>query len=205
MPPRLHTPLTRRAFSLIELLVVVAILGLLSGILFSVLTHVRTMSAETQCASNLRELSRMASLQSMENGGWVPQARWYDDLRAARPNLRDYGLTEELIQCPATELPLSYGININLVAGSSSGAQWGAGDVQFWQRGRYKIAELDPVHTLLFADTFGTTTGYYVVNDLHADYRHSGKMQASFIDGHVEKLTAEDLTERGGLRNGIPN
>ena len=46
----------QRAFTLIELLTVIAILGILSGLLIPVLNGVRQRAAQAECASNLRQL-----------------------------------------------------------------------------------------------------------------------------------------------------
>lgn len=204
MPPRSSPPVRRRhAFTLIELLAVIAVVALLAGLLFSALTHVRAMAQQTHCANNLRELARLAQLQAAENGGWVPQARWYDEISAARPNLWDYGMTDDLIQCPATELPKSYGININLVQGGKP--IWGNNYVQYWKHGRYTYSELDPVKTILFGDTFSGTTGYYVLYSAKADYRHGDKVQVSYVDGHVGLITTDDIVVDQILRDGLPN
>ena len=142
MPPRSSTPFRGRCgFTLIELLAVIAVVALLAGLLFSALTHVRAMAQQTHCANNLRELARLANLQATENGGWVPQAMFFSTRSAARPNLRDYGMTDELMQCPSAEFSDSYGINNKLVQGSDiKNKTWGANDVQYWQHGRYQLA-----------------------------------------------------------------
>ncbi|MDP0495091.1 MAG: type II secretion system protein [Verrucomicrobiota bacterium JB024] len=206
MPPRSSTPFRgRSAFTLIELLAVIAVVALLAGLLFSALTHVRAMAQQAQCANNLRELARLAQLQSAENGGRVPQGMWYYEGSVARPNLWDYGMTEELIQCASTELPRSYGINLNVIK-PNNGTNWGgSGDPNFWKYGAYGYDQLDPVKTVLFADTFHTTTGYYYVNSVHADYRHGDKMQVSYVDGHVGLVTREEVEVDQILQDGLPN
>lgn len=48
----------RRAFTLIELLIVIAILALIMGILFPAISHARVQARRTVCANNLREIGR---------------------------------------------------------------------------------------------------------------------------------------------------
>ncbi|HEY3414137.1 MAG TPA: prepilin-type N-terminal cleavage/methylation domain-containing protein [Armatimonadota bacterium] len=55
----------RRGFTLIEMLVVVAIIGILAGILFPVFARARDAAFQTQCISNLRQLG--VSLQAYMN------------------------------------------------------------------------------------------------------------------------------------------
>lgn len=58
----------RHAFTLVELLVVVAILGLLAAVLFPVFAHVRENGRRTVCLSNERQVG-MAMLQYVADNG----------------------------------------------------------------------------------------------------------------------------------------
>ncbi len=84
----------RSAFSLIELLVVVAIIAVLSGILLPAIGMVRDVARATRCASNLRQL-QMANIQYTSDwsgqfapkyhydldGGWSESWVYNNDLR----------------------------------------------------------------------------------------------------------------------------
>jgi len=73
MPPFTHqTPLHRKAFSLVELLVVIACIAVLAGILIPVINAIREKSRTTQCANNMRQLGMAFSLYSAENNMQVP-------------------------------------------------------------------------------------------------------------------------------------
>ncbi|MFO1476273.1 MAG: type II secretion system protein [Verrucomicrobiota bacterium] len=59
----------RTGFSLVELLVVMAVIGVLAGLLLPVLTRGKLLARRTACASNLHQLSIAASLYWEDNCG----------------------------------------------------------------------------------------------------------------------------------------
>lgn len=192
MNTRCHIPLTRSAFTLIELLTVIAVVVVLCTVLFGSLGVVRGKADNARCVTNLRSLGQLAQTQAAVNGGWVPQAMW--DLAnnaAARPNLRDHGLTDEGAHCPVVVSGRSYGINIKLIAGGSDG-QWGKNDIQYWQRGRYQLSELDPVKAMAFTEA----TLYTSEDSLgKLAFRHQGFANVAYLDGHVDRVSREQLTQ----------
>ncbi|AHF93202.1 N-terminal cleavage protein [Opitutaceae bacterium TAV5] len=68
------------AFTLIELLTVIAIIGVLAGILIPVLGKVRSTARNATCISNLRQLGQGFQLYMADNKGRLPLAE-----RAAAP------------------------------------------------------------------------------------------------------------------------
>jgi prepilin-type N-terminal cleavage/methylation domain-containing protein len=62
-------------FTLVELLVVVAILAILAGILFPVFQSVRARGQQTTCSSNLRQLGMAVQMYAQDYDGYIPFAK----------------------------------------------------------------------------------------------------------------------------------
>jgi prepilin-type N-terminal cleavage/methylation domain-containing protein/prepilin-type processing-associated H-X9-DG protein len=66
-----------RAFTLIEMLVVIGIFSLLTAILLPTLTRARERANQLICLSNLRQLGMAVMLYCQDNQGWFPRAAPY--------------------------------------------------------------------------------------------------------------------------------
>ncbi|MBC8106315.1 MAG: prepilin-type N-terminal cleavage/methylation domain-containing protein [Anaerolineae bacterium] len=63
----------RRAFTLVEVLVVVGIISVLIAILLPTLARAREQSKSLVCQSNMRQWSQAALMYANENNGWLPR------------------------------------------------------------------------------------------------------------------------------------
>jgi prepilin-type N-terminal cleavage/methylation domain-containing protein/prepilin-type processing-associated H-X9-DG protein len=108
-----------RAFTLIEILVAIAIIAILIGILLPALEHVRHQGYIANCASNLRQIGVALSMYANENRGeyprgpYVPGAPIVAGTSAPAPNdvtagvyllLRTQKLPPAMVICPYNDV-----------------------------------------------------------------------------------------------------
>ncbi len=93
-----------RGFTLVELLVVVAIVAILAAILFPVFARARGAARQTQCSAHIRQLGTAFFLFAQDNDGRYPPIvapdpaakalRWWMDL------VQPYAKSRSLFACP---------------------------------------------------------------------------------------------------------
>ncbi len=100
LPSRRHV----RAFTLIELLTVIAIIGILAAILIPTVSKVRTTAKNAQCVAKMRDWGRIILLYANDNKGTYRQKDWgaatNSDPYYPYFNKSSYS-TKEMRWCPA--------------------------------------------------------------------------------------------------------
>lgn len=66
----------KRAFTIVELLIVAAIVAILMSLLFPVLSQARTRARESVCASNLNQVFIAAKMYQDDNGDYPPNGSY---------------------------------------------------------------------------------------------------------------------------------
>src|SRR5437867_11041739 len=98
----------RRAFTLVELLVVIAIIALLIAILIPVLTKAKQAANRTACMSNLRQLAMAYHLYCGDNKGYMPMG-WPDPRGEPAPDRPQPPATSFVPIFLGTSLPIPPG------------------------------------------------------------------------------------------------
>jgi prepilin-type N-terminal cleavage/methylation domain-containing protein/prepilin-type processing-associated H-X9-DG protein len=176
--PRQTSPVRPRRFTLVELLVVVAIIAVLAALLLPALGRARHATQMIACVANLRQIGMALDTWASENDGYYPAhisdapdilsnitAGW--DIRQA---LHDAGGTARLYNCPTDQVARRLAPN---------DATFGGGPTNF--NSSYAIfAGVTPDPAYVFNE-FGTTT----------PFRFPLRIEAS---GDTDALAADAVT-----------
>jgi prepilin-type N-terminal cleavage/methylation domain-containing protein/prepilin-type processing-associated H-X9-DG protein len=207
-----------RAFTLLELLVVMTIIAILTGLVFGVMGPVNAMRDQTRSMSNLRQWGVALAAYAADNDGFIPRrgqgvqpvaqlTRPEDWFNALPPYLGSQGYgalvaagrrpkagDNSIFVRPGAKDPggtafLSYGMNMNLSPWNLSLAT--------------KLSQIaSPAITVFLAETPGQYASTYPSTQPYscqAPYRKQGDVL--FLDGHVNSFSAVYL----GVSKGDPH
>lgn len=202
-------------FTLIELMIVVAIIAILSSLLLPSLQKSKELAREIVCKNNLKQLSSVSSLYSSDNNSYLPNASmsygnqwpakmldylgggyWNYDTGWVSVNPRSKGMFEcpsginELYyytQSPDTKPGTNYGYNMRI--GMFSGIYYPA-DNKYRPRRIENIQS--PSQAFLLSDTtggYGATLALYRVIGWASNFRmrHGNGANIVFTDNHISR------------------
>jgi len=204
-----------RAFSLIEVLVVVGVIAILMGMLVPAVGQARSTARRAACASNLRQWAIGVNLYAQMNDGWLPRRgqgimpvqtiTWYDDWFNELPPLLGMKAYEDLAS--AGQIPQTTDHSLWIcpeLTGSPNnfGNLFGyAMNMALSVRNAPRPDRIDQVgftSTMVFiADGppgYCSTVPYVATPAAPALFnpvaRHQGKLNIAFLDSHVDAFDA---------------
>lgn len=205
------------AFTLVELLVVVAILGLLIAILLPSLQGARDAARSALCATQLRDLVFGLDYYAQDQADWFPAAEPAGRQRVSKlhwfmnPELmrhvnvplcceRDGTLLgppaePSPLTCPLDDEPLfsrdsfEQGYALSYAMNVTFGIGGRPNNNDYRRRAEFEF----PAVTLVFTDANGISAApgivsYHSCGKDNSDYRHSQGVNAVFLDSHVARI-----------------
>jgi prepilin-type N-terminal cleavage/methylation domain-containing protein/prepilin-type processing-associated H-X9-DG protein len=217
--PRGSTAPTSRRFTLVEVLVVIAVIAILAGLILPALSSSRDRARQAQCISNIRDLTLMHLFYVDASGGYFCPA-WDStfDSWESSSNHRGPGILARLVQdssaasgrvfeCPSAKTSLytnlawtaryaGYGMNylLSFESPSAQPPHYRPCRITHLKSPSRLVVLADAACFLAGSDGRPSPTAFLYNPSSgqggYADFRHSGACVASFADGHAVSWTA---------------
>lgn len=214
----MKTPHRHAAFTLIELLTVIAIIGILAAIIIPVVGKVRESARKTQSLSNLRQIGQAVIMYAQDNRDRLVHAqnvpnsgdRFSNVLQNFMENrapstsqwLASWDVSD-VYRCPAYDNPTQrwktgFGMHMYLNAYLVSG-DYSQTNQEIWYGRLLTTRFPTPSRTIIIGSTTDhvidvrRTTGFAETNT--APNRHGNTANYLFLDGHVASLSESAALE----------
>lgn len=192
----MHT--CKRWFSLIELLVVVAVIAILAGLLLPALSSSRLRAQTIKCMSNLSQISKLISSYTVSNGEVYPYAcdspAWGDPTGWMNLISEDKS-AKSCYKCPIerTSTEFSYALNCReIYMKTGSFGSWRDADFAKSSTGPSKIILVEESNWRSFMplspdkDNYTQNCISFVADSSHYTPNHVNIIPMLFVDGHVD-------------------
>ena len=199
----------RAAFTLVEILVVLAIIGILAAILFPAFASVRASARAASCASNLKQIGFATLMYAQDNSGKLPypiNGITYKGPRCGWPDsFFRYTRNAEVFICPDDPDDEENSVYDPACTATPEAPVDKAGSYNFV--GRYdSLTRNEPTRVILAVDGRGgdsapsTSPGHTTIlmqklQGTLGDPRHNDGYNMVFGDGHVKRLSTDKMLD----------
>lgn len=209
----------RRPFTLIELLIVIAIIAILASMLLPALSKARESAQATKCLNNMRQIGVGHTLYSDGNQDYIA-AGFQKTTKIAWPVFLTPYLTrssaEKIFYCPGSggagaksmkwyvgispkfsaECLISYAQSVDISQLSNSA---GAQLLKYHKKNEFKYPSRTGVSFDAYMNScpYESCAGYYTITGsfLGKEYGHKNGINVLLLDGHVGKISSTKITQ----------
>jgi prepilin-type N-terminal cleavage/methylation domain-containing protein len=186
---------TKRGFTLIELLIVVAIISILTAILFPVFARARENARRASCLSNLKQLGLGVMMYVQDYDGIYPRA--YAGYSASYPyvywnqQVYPYVKNGQVFVCPSADKST---INIDNAASAANDTRLGMNNVEFGTGNAnspvHESSLIKPAELIMIMDSQPPSPAanppVFVSYNYNLTERHFDGCDIVFADGHAK-------------------
>jgi prepilin-type N-terminal cleavage/methylation domain-containing protein/prepilin-type processing-associated H-X9-DG protein len=172
-------------FTLIELLIVIAIIAILAAMLLPALNKAREQARKTVCTNQLKQLGTTITLYHDDNAGYLPRQgtaasgdtrRWFDLVMPYCSTEKNwYDIKQPLWDCPA------------FAGAGESNARLNIG-YNYYCNEKKLSGFTRPSANVLLVDVKGNANRWRWPSSSgssYLDHRHAGAYNALLLDGHI--------------------
>jgi prepilin-type processing-associated H-X9-DG protein/prepilin-type N-terminal cleavage/methylation domain-containing protein len=205
-----------KAFTLVELLVVIGIISVLIAMLLPALNKAREAANTVACASNLRQIGTSMQMYATDNKGWIvpgrvpvlpnPNSECWFNLLSRDSNVyakgANYGLVyKKSFVCPSETRPISdfsymeycsnpytMGYFVGQVVGT-----YASGGTREYKPHKFTQLPVPTSDVILITDSNVTNT-FALAYDVYIANRHNNGANFLYADGHVDYHKKGEVT-----------